>query len=180
MEELQVRAHETAVLEMNHRCPPEVTELARGLRAPAGVARARGRALGFERFASPAHAVLGHAVLGLIDAVRVLETEDPQASIAVIARTPEAARSLSRSLHHGLSFKLALDGRFDFKPGLVLTSVSEVKGLEFDHVLVFDVTAESYPDTLESRRALYVAVTRATHQLALLAAGRGSPLIEWA
>ena len=58
-----------------------------------------------------------------------------------------------------------------------MTCVAEVKGLEFDHVVLPDVAAGRYADTPEARRALYVAATRASSQLVLSAAGQPSPLI---
>jgi DNA helicase IV len=58
-----------------------------------------------------------------------------------------------------------------------VTCVPEVKGLEFDHVVVPDAGAGRYADAAEARRALYVAATRASSQLVLAAAGPGSPLI---
>jgi DNA helicase-2/ATP-dependent DNA helicase PcrA len=74
--------------------------------------------------------------------------------------------------------KLALEGDFDFDAGTHVTCVPEVKGLEFDFVVVPDASAASYPPTDAARRALYVAVTRATHQLALASVGPGSPMLE--
>ena len=43
----------------------------------------------------------------------------------------------------------------------------EVWSLEFDYVFVPDASALTYPDQPSSRRALYVAVTRSRHELAL-------------
>jgi DNA helicase IV len=53
-----------------------------------------------------------------------------------------------------------------------------VKGLEFDHVVLPDVGAGRYAETPEARRALYVAVTRASAQLVLAAAGNPSPILR--
>jgi DNA helicase II / ATP-dependent DNA helicase PcrA len=55
--------------------------------------------------------------------------------------------------------------------------VPEVKGLEFDIVILPDASANTYPDTPEARRTMYVAVTRATHRLALTSPGLWSPLL---
>jgi DNA helicase-2/ATP-dependent DNA helicase PcrA len=73
--------------------------------------------------------------------------------------------------------RLALEGAFDFRPGVTVTCVQEVKGLEFDCVVVPDAQADTYPITAQSRRSLYVAVTRATHHLGLAAAGSWTPLL---
>jgi DNA helicase IV len=53
----------------------------------------------------------------------------------------------------------------------------EVKGLEFDLVVVPDAGARDYPDDAASRRAMYVAVTRARHQVLLACVGDASPVV---
>ena len=90
----------------------------------------------------------------------------------MICRSDVTARNFARTLGHGLTVRLALDGDFDFSPGVTITSVQEVKGLEFDCVVVPDAQASTYPPTPQSRRSLYVAVTRATHHLGLAAVGK--------
>ena len=58
-----------------------------------------------------------------------------------------------------------------------MTFVDSAKGLEFDYVVVPDATAEAYPPGDLSRRRLHVAITRASHQLWLIAGGAASPLV---
>jgi DNA helicase-2/ATP-dependent DNA helicase PcrA len=52
-----------------------------------------------------------------------------------------------------------------------------VKGLEFDYVVLVDVTAGQYPVDDESRHLLHIGATRAAHQLWVVAAGVPSPLL---
>jgi DNA helicase IV len=59
-----------------------------------------------------------------------------------------------------------------------MSTVDEVKGLEFDYVVVPDATASQYEDDRASRRALYVAITRARHQVVLAHTGEMSPLLR--
>jgi len=59
-----------------------------------------------------------------------------------------------------------------------VTEVTQVKGLEFDYVVVLDVDSTNYPDTPAARRALHVAATRAVHQLWMMSVGTPSPLVE--
>jgi DNA helicase-2/ATP-dependent DNA helicase PcrA len=63
---------------------------------------------------------------------------------------------------------------FTFAPGVEVTEIEQVKGLEFDYVLLVDVTTENFPDTPASRRRLHVGATRAVHQLWLTAVGSPS------
>jgi DNA helicase-2/ATP-dependent DNA helicase PcrA len=58
-----------------------------------------------------------------------------------------------------------------------VTDVRQVKGLEFDYVVLLDVNEASYPAQDEARHLLHIAVTRAAHQLWLTATGKPSPLL---
>ena len=178
MAELGAPAHELGVLQTSYRCPPEVTALARRLRddcAPGDREASASRGPGLRL---SGHRSELHVAAWLCEELRTLRGRDPGASIAVICRGPEKAARLHRVLGHALEVRLALGGRFDFRPGVHVTCVPEVKGLEFDHVIVPDASASTYPDTPEARRSLYVALTRACHQLVLAAPGRMSPLLE--
>jgi DNA helicase-2/ATP-dependent DNA helicase PcrA len=77
---------------------------------------------------------------------------------------------------------VVFDGRFLPRGPAQITLVEEVKGLEFDFVIVPDATESHYPSqgphTAASRRALYVASTRARHQLVFAAAGPPTRLLD--
>ena len=164
LRELGQAEYETTLLEVSYRCPPEVTTFARELR------RGGKGHYPCQRFPSDIH-----LTSWMIEVLQDLIERDRASSSAVICRSREAAVQLARTLRHGADVKLALDGAFSFRPGIEVTCVEEVKGLEFDHVVLPDVG--SYLDTAESRRALYVAATRASHQL-VLASSRQTPLLE--
>jgi superfamily I DNA/RNA helicase len=167
----------TVRLETTYRCPRPVAELAHavlGPIAPASPPRAGKDGAPVSRFDFPTEA---HAHLFLAGAIRDLVEREPRASVAVVAHAPEVARSLHRLLEDLPEARLALDGRFSFRPGVDLTDVASVKGLEFDYVVVPDASARAYPDDPDARRRLHVAVTRAAHQLWIAAPGTPSPLI---
>jgi len=113
-----------------------------------------------------------------VEALRDLLEREPGASVAVVAASPETARAFHRLVADLPEARLVLDGDFSFRPGLDVTEVAAVKGLEFDYVVVPDATTGVYPDTDEARRRLHVAVTRASHQLWVLATGTPSPLVR--
>lgn len=162
-------------LQVNYRCPPDVTELARAvlsLERPMPVAQPSVTHFGSE---SPFH-----LAFRMSEALQLIRAEDPLASVAIVCRSGEVARALGMSLRHGVEPRLSLNGNFDFRPGVIVTSVADVKGLEFDYVLIPDASAGAYPDADESRRALYVGVTRATHRLLLATASAWSPLLRLA
>lgn len=102
---------------------------------------------------------------------------DPWRQICVIARTPEHARRLHAELSRGLDPVLVLDGDFQFEPGLIVTTAAAISGLEFDAVVIPDLTPSFYPSTPELARALYVAATRARDWLWLLTPDTWSPLV---
>ncbi len=70
---------------------------------------------------------------------------------------------------------LVLDGDFRFEPGIIVTMASAISGLEFDAVVIPDLTPSFYPKTPELARTLYVAATRARDWLWLLTPDGWSP-----
>jgi hypothetical protein len=169
----------TVRLATTYRCPAKVAELAHAVLGPlAPPERPRaGRAGGapVSRFDFPTEA---HAHLFLAGALRDLLDREPLASVAVVANAPDVARGFHRLLEDLPEVRLALDGRFTFRPGVDVTDVDSVKGLEFDYVIVPDASARVYPDADEARRRLHVAVTRTAHQLWIAAPGTPSPLLR--
>jgi hypothetical protein len=107
-----------------------------------------------------------------------LITRDPWREICVIARTAEHAKRLHAELSRGVDPTLVLDGDFRFRPGVVVTTAAAVSGLEFDVVVIPDLTPAFYPATPELARALYVAATRARDWLWLLTPETWSPLVS--
>lgn len=106
-----------------------------------------------------------------------LVVREPWRQVAVIARTAEHARRLHAELARGLEPTLVLDGDFRFEPGIIVTTAAAVSGLEFDAVVIPDVTPAFYPVTPEIARSLYVAATRARDWLWLLTPEAWSPLV---
>jgi DNA helicase II / ATP-dependent DNA helicase PcrA len=122
----------------------------------------------------------GGCVALLSDVLRDLMATEPLASVAIL--TPSAVAS--DVYYEGLlradlpRLRRIRDGEFPFRPGIEVTEVAQVKGLEFDYVIVLDVDAQSYPDTPAARRQLHVAATRAIHQLWMMSVGTPSPLVQ--
>ncbi len=107
-----------------------------------------------------------------------LGDRDPWRQIAVIARNPDHARRLHAELTRGVDAALVLDGDFRFEPGVIVTTAAAVSGLEFDAVVIPDLTAGFYPaGAPELARALYVAATRARDWLWLTTPESWSPLV---
>ncbi|WP_309889278.1 ATP-binding domain-containing protein [Archangium sp.] len=175
--ELGIRDAATLRLQVAYRCPRPVTELARtvlGPLAPVATTQAgrEGAPVGFHHFPDEAQA---HLFIG--EALRDLLEREPHASVGVIASNPEQARALHRVVSDMSWARLVLGGEFTFEPGVDVTDVENVKGLEFDYVVIPDATARAYPANDEARRRLHIAVTRTSHQLWVVSAGVRSPLL---
>ena len=63
------------------------------------------------------------------------------------------------------------------KSGVVIMELKLAKGLEFDTVILPDVTVGEYPDRPLFRHRLYTAISRATEKIIILADGKLSPLV---
>ena len=167
----------TVRLPTSYRCPRPISELARRILGPlapeSAVHAAReGAPVGIFRMPNEAQ-----AHLFLAGALRDLVERERGASVGVIAANRDSARRFYALVAELREARLVVDGDFTFEPGIDVTDVDEVKGLEFDYVVVPDATASVYPLTNEARRRLHVAVTRASHQLWIAAGGTASPLL---
>ena len=68
--------------------------------------------------------------------------------------------------------------QFDFSPGVIVTNVHQVKGLEFRNVLIVEATEENYnSNSEEERNLLYVAITRAEVRLDFIGSQKMTPLL---
>ena len=121
----------------------------------------------------------GEAVGFLAEALRALVQSEPLASVAVITRSPEQAVEYARGLQNAEvpHVRLIAEQDFPFRPGVDVSDVRQVKGLEFDYVVLVEVTSASYTDSAESRHLLHIAATRAAHQLWITTSDKPSPLL---
>ncbi len=122
----------------------------------------------------------GGCIAALADALIELEEAEPLASVALLTPTPE----ISRLYHEGLAqcdvprLRRVVRQDFRFAPGIEVTEIEQVKGLEYDYVVLVAVDAGHFPDDPKARRLLHVGATRAVHQLWLASVGEPSPLIR--
>jgi len=174
---LCIERTQPVVLRTSYRCPRPIARFAHavlGPLAPAELPHAPkpGSPVTRSRFPN-----LGVATLQLQQVLADLAEREPLANVAVITRSPQAARKLHGVLTRGVQARLVRDGDFDFQPGLVVTDVAQVKGLEFDYVVIWNASEASYPNDPYSRRAMHVAASRAIHQLWATSIGPFSPLV---
>jgi len=108
----------------------------------------------------------------------VAGAHDEEGLTAIIADNASRVNWLSRQL----GADVTVMGHSEKLPaaGVILMDLALAKGLEFDHVIVPDAQAETYPDTPLARRRLYTAVSRAMHRVTLISQGDLSPLLTQA
>lgn len=89
-------------------------------------------------------------------------------TIAVVCRDSESARSTAKQLAHHIEIMESDPEKVNFGKGILVLPVEYTKGLEFDAVLIWNPTREDYPTDDGDAKLLYVAATRALHELHIL------------
>jgi DNA helicase-2/ATP-dependent DNA helicase PcrA len=122
---------------------------------------------------------MGEAVAFLGEALRNLMQREPTASVALITRYPQQAQAYFEALHIAEVPRLRLVARqdFSFVAGIDVTDVRQVKGLEFDYVVILDPTRQNYPTRDDARHLLHIASTRTAYQLWLICSGEPTELV---
>ncbi len=98
-------------------------------------------------------------------------------TIAVICRNQTSAAGVSRELSKYVEVMESNLEKAVFGNGIMVLPVEYTKGLEFDAVLIFDPVKEDYPVEDGHAKLLYVAATRALHELCVVHAGNLTGLI---
>ncbi|KUO73101.1 MAG: ATP-dependent DNA helicase [Clostridia bacterium BRH_c25] len=97
-------------------------------------------------------------------------------TVAVVCKTADAAYKLYSRIKDLADIRLIADENSRIEKGIVVIPSYLAKGLEFDAVVVCDVSDKNYCSELD-RRLLYVACTRALHRLSLYYCGDKSRFI---
>jgi DNA helicase-2/ATP-dependent DNA helicase PcrA len=158
---------EVSPLKVQYRSTHPIIELAQDVLGPladpgAGHAIRSGAPVELFQFAHS-----GEAVAYLGEALRELMQAEPRASVCLVARYPEQADLYYKGLQTAEvpHLRRIADQDFPFRAGIDVTDVRQVKGLEFDYVVLLECSRAVYPVTDECRHLLHIAVTRAAHQL---------------
>jgi DNA helicase-2/ATP-dependent DNA helicase PcrA len=166
-------------LQVSYRSTAEITEFARVVLGPLAHAAMpestrHGPPVELFGFSSA-----GEAVAWLSEALRQLARDEPEANVALVARFPQQADVYFDGLSRAevANVRRVSQQDFSWEPGVDVTDVRQTKGLEFDEVVLLETTTATYPATPAARHALYVAATRASHQLWCVASGAPSPLV---
>ncbi len=96
---------------------------------------------------------------------------------AIIVPWKSEARKLLASL--GDDAPLFVDGRRSMPDeGTFVITLPLAKGLEFDHVIIPDASAQVFGENDLARRRLYTTISRATQKITILARGELTPLLR--
>jgi DNA helicase II / ATP-dependent DNA helicase PcrA len=179
--QLGLQGAEVNTLEVSYRCSRQVASFAAGVLGPlreddTPLRTVReGPTVELFRFADH-----GACVAFLAEALQELAQRERLASVAVL--TP--SRELSALYANGLidsevpRARQVVSQDFTFAPGVEVTEIEQVKGLEFDYVILVEVSSTHFPDRAGARRLLHVGATRAVHQLWLTTVATPSPLVQ--
>jgi DNA helicase-2/ATP-dependent DNA helicase PcrA len=99
-------------------------------------------------------------------------------TIAVVCRDRKEAGEVSALLGREVTLSGEGEETANYENGVMVLPVEYTKGLEFDAVLLWDPSEEKYPSGDGHVKLLYVAATRALHELSVLHLGNLSGLIK--
>lgn len=102
--------------------------------------------------------------------VKIISLQGKYKSVAIICKTKKEAENVRNYLRRKLKMPInMLDEKQDkYEAGVVIVPSHLAKGLEFDAVLVVNID-ESYKENELDIKLLYVAMTRALHELHIMA-----------
>ncbi|MCY6959936.1 HelD family protein [Clostridium brassicae] len=98
-------------------------------------------------------------------------------SIGIICKSEKEAEHIQGKLSDTIDVKVLNRESYENKNSVLVVPSYLAKGLEFDVVLVYNVSKENYKSDFD-KRLLYIACTRALHQLVLYHVGEKSEFIN--
>jgi len=159
-------------LRYSYRVPPKIHAVAERLR------------LAINPNAQPSESVRWHVQQGSV-AIAILDSEnavldrvetllrqwheDGITSVAILCPNMKSASHWNNKLtQRGITLQV-LDGQMAYQGALTITTLDAVRGLEFDGVLLLDVSEASYPQTDTAAKTLYTSMTRSRRTVQLMA-----------
>lgn len=103
----------------------------------------------------------------------------PTAVTAIVCRNSSLAKEVVSLLRpsFGNLIRMADDSQFSFEAGILVTESSQVRGLEFMNLLLWNPTSKDYPTDDHHRNLLYLALSRARENVGIVSWGQTSGLL---
>jgi DNA helicase-2/ATP-dependent DNA helicase PcrA len=92
-------------------------------------------------------------------------------NIGILTKSEKDAAVFRYLLNKGINSRLILkrDQTFNLQKGITILPINLSKGLEFEKVIMFNVSKANYDDFVQyDGRLLYVGITRALHELFMI------------
>lgn len=99
-------------------------------------------------------------------------------TIAIIDRTDAQLKALYKALSPDLNAHILDVNAEEYPGGVLLARAGDIKGFEFDGVIIANASAKHFPDSELDARLLYVCLTRPLHRLACLYEKTLTPLLS--
>lgn len=163
-------------LTKSYRSTTEITEFAQQIRR-------NDRLVPVQRSGTPPQIIAcdhgDEEVQRVVELIKTFEASDHR-SMAIICKTVSQAQELQQALSQAGCQTTFIDyGSELFTSGVVVTSAHIAKGLEFDAVVVPGVDAQNYVTEMD-KSMLYIACTRAMHELNLTHHDQPSAFLDFA
>ncbi|WP_040536412.1 RNA polymerase recycling motor HelD [Schleiferilactobacillus shenzhenensis] len=159
-------------LNKSYRSTQEITNLAKALLPDGGDITAFARS-----GEKPTYIVCPHteAIAAVSrEATALLQTNK---TVAILTKTAQEATALYSRLASEVPVKLMSEHDRSLAPGILILPIYLAKGLEFDAVIAYDISAYNF-GTAGSADVLYTICSRAMHSLVLIGIDRPSPLLR--
>ncbi|MGE6375956.1 RNA polymerase recycling motor HelD [Peribacillus muralis] len=98
-------------------------------------------------------------------------------TIAIICKSAAESAAAYKALSASGEMKLVQTGTNEYEQGIIIIPAYLAKGIEFDAVIIYDASNETYGDE-SLRRLFYTACTRAMHNLQIYTVGELSPFLQ--
>ncbi|WP_125766760.1 RNA polymerase recycling motor HelD [Lapidilactobacillus wuchangensis] len=99
-----------------------------------------------------------------------------QTMVAVLTKTEVEAEQIYATLQSDAPVTLMTEKQHHLEPGVMIMPIYLAKGLEFDAVIGYNVSASLFQNTTDAH-ILYTIASRAMHELVLISLGQPSALI---
>lgn len=116
-------------------------------------------------------------VENVVNTVKQYKSKDYE-TIAIICKDIAEAQKYCHELSASIDVKMFDESNTDFSNSTVILPIELAKGLEFDAVIILNASDKAYPKEDSYAKLLYVAATRALHELTVFYTGQLTGLIK--